>query len=76
MRWMIWNAARSDGLSRTLMAVVLTFTASLIRARPAPEDVQVSRTHSLFPAMKKPDELEMGEGSRAVSLPHSSRTKS
>ena len=58
------------------MDVVSTFTASLMRARPAPEDVQVSRTHSLFPAMKKPDELEMGDGSRAVSLPHSSRTKS
>jgi hypothetical protein len=56
------------------MDVVLTFTASLMRARPAFRDVQVSRTQSLLPAMKKPDELEIGEGSR---LPlKSSRTKS
>ena len=73
---MICSAGSSRSRSPSAMLVVSTFTASLIRARPAPEDVQVSRTHSLLPAMKKPDELEMGEGSRAVSLPHSSSTKS
>ena len=68
VRWMT-NAAAAHRRSGSLMAVVSTFTASLMRARPAPEDVHVSRTHSLLPAMKKPDELEMGDGSRAGRCP-------